>query len=216
MAGFSLESRDVLDTSDPSKFSYRLQAWNQAEDGADFSFPLNSNVCFNATTHSNVRLGSGAVAKSLPLDLNTLLNCGVNTGPQPGDECGAPAYDANTERGAYLWKDCGSTNAWHLRVTAGGRSTGVNYVGSITSSDPVSLSTFSLEYRDNVNTSNRSNISYNLYVYGGGEDGLDFNVSSYSGGCFNITELTGGNLYLGASKSPVAGPIDLQNLGSCQ
>jgi len=215
VAGFSMEGSDALNTSDPYKFNYSLQARKTWEDGVDFSAPLDSSVCFNATTHSNVRLGSGSVLKSLPLDLGTLLNCGVSTGPQPGDECGAPAFDAGTEQGAFLWKDCGSTDTWHLRVTAGGRTgTATQYTGSITSPDPVNLSAYSLESNDVVDTSNSRDISYNLYIYNAAQDGLDFNVSN-SGGCFNATELSGGNLYLGASKAVVTAPIDLKNLGAC-
>jgi len=36
-----------------------------------------------------------------------------------GVSCGAPSYDANTERAMFMWRECG-TQVWQIRATAGG------------------------------------------------------------------------------------------------
>jgi hypothetical protein len=217
VSGYSLEGSDVLNVSG-SNLTYNLLARQAWEDGVDFSLPSSTNACFDSSSHSNVRLGSGAVSKSLPIDLNTLMNCGTNSGsgPQPGTECSSPNINAGSERGAYLWKDCNTTGTWHLRVAAGGRTgTATQYMGNITSSDPISASAYSLESNDTLNTGDNRNISYTMYVYNSAQDGLDFSVSN-SGGCFSLSGASDGNLYLGRSKTPVSGSVDLNNLGSCQ
>ncbi len=214
VSGYSLESSDVLNTSDPFRSTFKLNALKTGVDGVNFNFPLNSNTCFNATTHPNVLIGSAATPASLPLNLGTLLSCSTTTGPQPGDECGVPNYDASAEQGAFLWKDCAGSGTWYLRVTAGGSSAAMKYLGSITSASPVTVSNYSIESSDNVDSSIPGNVSFKMNVLGKGVDGLDISPGS-NGACLGIPGLAGGNLYLGSSKVVVTPPLDLLSLGSC-
>lgn len=41
--------------------------------------------------------------------------------------CGKAAFDKNTERATFLWKDCNADDEWHLRVTGGTPAVSIDY-----------------------------------------------------------------------------------------
>jgi hypothetical protein len=77
VTGFSIESNDTLNVSDPSKIVYSLGVGNTSDDGFDFKFPAGAAVCFNRTAPTNlpVFLGSSRTLISVPLNLETLGAC---------------------------------------------------------------------------------------------------------------------------------------------
>ena len=85
---------------------------------------------------------------------------------------GQPEYDHAEESGLFLWKE--EQGLWHLRVTAGA-DLNRRYVGSIVSDSPAtSVTDVSLESNDQVNTNDPLRIDFDLRVFKGNHDGIDF------------------------------------------
>ncbi len=76
VTAYSLESSDVLDTSDPLQISYLMNVSTQWDDGVNFSFPAGANACFTLESPmAAVYLGSSRTPMSTSFDLSTLGAC---------------------------------------------------------------------------------------------------------------------------------------------
>ncbi len=78
VTGFSIEASDILDyTTDPTQVSYTLNVGGAGQDGFDFSFPANANVCFSLDSPSGVPVyvGASRTPVTSSFDLATLGVC---------------------------------------------------------------------------------------------------------------------------------------------
>jgi hypothetical protein len=128
--------------------------------------------------------------------------------------CGQPPYDKATESAVFIWKDC-SDDSWHVRVTAGGQS--LNYVGSVDADQPfTSVSPFQLAGADVLDyTTDPTRIAFSLFVGGSGHDGFEFTFPAAANVCFGVDAPAGIPVLLGAARSPMTVPFDLNSLGPC-
>ncbi|MCF7989619.1 MAG: FG-GAP-like repeat-containing protein [Thiohalocapsa sp.] len=135
-----------------------------------------------------------------------------------GIACGEPSYDAGTEAGLFVWRDCdaaGPDQTWSARVTAGGSGTVVEYGGVISSDAALSATGFSIEGADEVNVV-AGDVSYVLFVKGTGQDGVNLTVPAGESACFGAETLPAGAVVeVGVARTPVTVPFDLATLESC-
>ncbi len=203
-----LESGDTLDTTNSAQIRFDFMAVS-GQDGVDFSFPVDSSVCFTlATPDQPVLIGPNRVPIMGSFDLETLSPCGGGTPSQDGQ----PAYDPATQAGLFLWRD-GPGGGWHLRVTAGGGS--ADYRGEIVSSAPfTSVNGVSIESQDVLDTSTSGRISFDLRVWNTGQDGVDFAFPATASVCFALQGASP-TVLMGAGITSVPTPVDLATLGPC-
>lgn len=148
----------------------------------------------------------------LPL---AMLGGGAFPAPQPGDECGAPEFNAGKHAGIFLWKEC-LTGIWSMRASAGWSTANLSYAGSVVSSQGfVSITPFALEGSDSLDTAVIGRLLYELTMSSGGRDGFDFEIAAGASGCFDVAAPIGAQLLLGAGSLPVQWPLDLTTLGNC-
>lgn len=128
--------------------------------------------------------------------------------------CGAPSIDGNAETGVFIWRQCGTDN-WSMRVSGGGVS--AHFVGSIVSAAPFQQVTgYNLETSDILDfTSAPQQISYTMDVSGGTLDGADFSRSPGASTCFRTEQPAGVTVHVGAAKTAVTAPFDIETLGAC-
>lgn len=97
--------------------------------------------------------------------------------------CGQPAFNKNTQRATFLWKDCNGSNQWHLRVTGGTTPTRIDYQARIDAiGGMLSLVRVSIEATDVLDTSSPNQLSYVMRVTQQALDGIDFKPPA--GACF--------------------------------
>jgi hypothetical protein len=135
---------------------------------------------------------------------------------QPGDECGKPLYDRNTEAAMFVWKDC-DTGLWHLRGTAGGSPVLLIYDGNIISNQAIGAIPVSLEPSDLLDGSTPGLMLYRLNVENGAEDGFEFAYGVGPGAiaCLTVGAPAGVRLMVGARTLPAPNPLNLNTLGGC-
>lgn len=128
--------------------------------------------------------------------------------------CGAPSYAAGTDRGVFLWKDCG-TNKWYARVVTDGDS--LTFAGTVASSaDLVSVTPKSVESNDVLDfTTDPSTINFALRVSTTYYDGFDFTTAAGAQSCFNLTGPAGAKVYVGSGRNQIATPFNLATLEPC-
>ena len=209
LSQLSFEPNDVLDdTSVPGQLLFELGVGGSGIDGVGFR-PVSDNACFTVDSNAQLFLGANRVPVQSPLNLTTLGSCDL---PDDPPSCGAPDFDATSDRGIYLWRDC-PTNDWMVRLAAGGVS-GTFANGNIESLGGfTNLSQFSLEPSDvfeNVNNPDR--INFELFAGGTGQDGIGFNPTG-ADACFVVD--SNAPLFLGADAVPFSSPLNLDTLASC-
>lgn len=128
--------------------------------------------------------------------------------------CGAPSYTPGTDRGVFLWQDCG-TNTWYARVVTDG--TTLTFAGEVASNaDLVSVTPKSVESNDIFDyTTDPSTISFALKVSTVYYDGFDFTTAAGAQTCFNLTGPAGANVYVGSGRNVVSTPFNLATLQPC-
>lgn len=159
--------------------------------------------------------------ESFQVELSNPVGAAIGTGtatvsvtdnePSP---CGDPGYNAATETGLFIWKNC-TSGVWSARYVAASGYT--VYTGTVVSSQPlVSMTPFSIEGTDVLDaTTNPTQISYSLRVGAGNVDGFDFQTQAGSGSCVNISSPTGRPVYVGAARTLVGLPFSLETLQAC-
>jgi hypothetical protein len=149
---------------------------------------------------------------------------GDNSDPYPNDPtnggaaaaaCGEPNFSGSADRATFIWKDCGGTNEWRLRITGGGTSSAINYVGKIEVSGGVNIvKQVSIESSDVLDSSTADELSYVLKIYNNGIDGIDFTVGS--GACFRPTAPSTLPVYYGENRTELSNSsMSLDDLTEC-
>ncbi len=167
--------------------------------------------------------GSEQFFISLTNAANANISDGAGTGTILDDDvsaCGQPTFDASTEKGVFLWKPCNGGNAdWSMRVTGGGDSAKSTYAGSIDLDQAfTSVTNVSIEGSDTVGYAPGDNTKFNflLNLWNSGFDGLDFSFPAGASACFDTTQLPAGvQIYVGAGKSVMTAPFDMETLSQC-
>ena len=164
--GIQLESNDqiTIDTASMLQIKGPVSTW---WDGADVTVTSDSNIGIayrqdemSGTLFTNFGDGSLGLPNTYWLPLM-----------EPYEK---PIYTPATDTGIFLWKD-EADNTWHLRATAGGGN--ARYIGSISSDMPaVLVQAFKLEteYNDVLDTSDPTNIIFDIRMSNIWQDGIDF------------------------------------------
>ena len=144
--------------------------------------------------------------------LGTKTGTGTITdgGPSP---CGQPNVNANTDRAAFLWKDC-TANYWHLRFSAGGSYAA--FTGKLTSTAAFSNVTgVGLEAADKLDyTTNPKVISFSMSL-SSYSDEFDFAFPAGASVCLSMTKPGNASVLLGAGRASIRVPFNLTALGPC-
>ncbi len=196
VTGFSLESSDTLDTANPNEIQFSLKVKNAGQDGFTFGFSSSASVTLDLTGPAGipVLVGPDRDPVNVPFPINV---------PDAG-ACGSPTYNKATEAGVFLWRECGS-NSWRLRVTAGGGS--VTYRGSLVASDAfASVTGFSVESADTLDTSVPSRIDFTFKVKNRGQDGVDFAFAPGVAVTLEVTQPNPVSVFQGPGRVPVNVP----------
>ena len=147
------------------------------------------------------------------VEINAVVSTGFDgldvTTPFPGqiiplvNSDGIPEYDPSVDVGLFLWKD-ETDQSWHLRATGDGN--GSRYVGSIISdSAAVSVDAVGLESNDILDTSDPSRIDFDLRVWQGYQDGIDFRFPTGASLSLSLEEKdVSSQVWIGAEESPVS------------
>ena len=155
--------------------------------------------------------------------LNNPVNADILTGSATvsieDDEvntCGQPTYSPSIDDGIFIWQDCGGTNQWYVRATAGGGSA-ITYTGSLLSDFSItSVTTFSFEGVDSYTLSNSDqNLNFLMKMSGNGEDGIQFSLTPGSS-CFDVDLPVNTVVTVGVDNAILTPPFDLFTLGNCQ
>lgn len=126
--------------------------------------------------------------------------------------CGAPTYSAGTDKAIFIWQDC-VTGTWNFRMSPGGSST--TYTGALNSDVPfTSVTGFSIESVDTLNTSTPGVVSYTLKTSSTYHDGFAVKLAEGAHGCFMPTSPSV-PVYVGAAKTLISVPVDLSTMGAC-
>lgn len=210
---FSLETRDILDTTDATQIAFELKMLNAGVDGFDAVTPSSSELCFDlsAPAGTQVYVGSNRVVATPPFDPRSAGACnGGGTPPPTAGDCGPPVTDSSVDRGLFVWKDCAGDD-WHMLALAGpgftvfsGRLSADHDFSSV---DPVSM-----ESSDSLDNTPASIIDFVLRVAPPWYDGVDFSVPCSATVNFDAS---GGQVHVGASRSVVAVPFNLTDYAGC-
>jgi hypothetical protein len=127
--------------------------------------------------------------------------------------CGMPTYDPSSQAAVYVWQECDS-NRWSMRATGGGGF--AVWTGHFSTDVPyTSVSPYSLESTDTLDTSDPANFAFTMKVSGQWEDGVDFTVPDSSGKCFTVDSTSSIAVYLGKTKTRVPATFNPKTLTSC-
>lgn len=208
---YSLEINDILDNSDQNIVLFDIGVGDSWEDGIDFAFPTDANVCFDLSAPGDgvILIGAARIPVTGPFNLTDFGPCIDPTGTDPD---GAPAYDPGVDRAIFLWRE--TDLSWHMRATGG--DVWKNYVGTITSDQSFSTATpVLLESRDTLDNSDPRVIVFDLGLGFGQEDGIGFGFPSGANVCFDLSAPTDGLILIGGARTPVTGPFNLTDFGPC-
>ena len=134
-------------------------------------------------------------------------------GSHPGNQCGAPAFNAATDKGIFLWKECGSNN-WHFRASAA--SGFVRYIGTMNGSQNISnLNPVKIEGNDILNNTPANTIDFDLRTYNAWYDGFGFTYPCNATMTFTLQKPNNAIIHLGPAKAPVGEPFNLTDYGGC-
>jgi hypothetical protein len=131
--------------------------------------------------------------------------------------CGPPTFDAASEPGLYLWRDCGAAEAeWSFRVVGGGLPW-QEYAGQLGASAPLAAALVDLEPHDNVDSiPGDTLIDFSLFIGGAGVEGFDTTIPAGATSCVEIATVpSGSGVFVGAGKLPQSGNFSLEDLSSC-
>ena len=215
---FSYESNDVLNNQG-NRIDITLFMRGTGQDGIEFNVIADMPICFDASqlpTGAQIKLGSQQLPMAGAFDLNTQAACLPPPPVVNEPECGQPLYNQITDKGLYIWKDCGGTEKWFVRGTGGGNPDLITYMASISSDSGFSnVASFSYESTDVLsNLGNQINVTMNMRNTG--QDGIEFTVAPTATTCLHTSLLpSGAQVILGAGKMIMTGAFDLHNQSAC-
>lgn len=219
--GMDLEGSDTVDSvAGDTQVDFSLFVGGSGVDGLEVILPPFSATCMDPTTlpaGAAVYVGASSLVQTQPFNLENLAACNI-TPPQPDAWCGEPSYNTATEPGLYVWQDCSvtSSRAWSVR-SVGGNLPWEGYLGTLTANATLTASGVSLEGSDTLDSAPGDGlIDFALFVGGTGVDGFDTNVPNSAEACLDPQQLpSGAGVFIGADKTPVSGPFNLQDTGVC-
>jgi len=146
------------------------------------------------------------------------------TACQPGfaqmpTNCGQPDFDRFSDRGLFLWQNCG-TGDWFLRATNGGLSGEFRAEGSLRlASDIEFITGFNLDAGDSgtqdlLDSSNPRNVVFRFRVFTSAQDGADFRVDPTSQTCLFVNNSAGVPIVVGQNNLELRTPLNIQTLSS--
>ncbi len=173
---------------------------------------LGTNPAVADTDTGGVADGEEVANGTNPLDAG-------DDNPGLSDVCGEPLLNNGTDRGQYLWRECGGPNdgTWHLRALGGGTPVNITFGGEVQSAGGVTgLAGVSLESSDVLGQDTSGDpavLSWALRVWNTGVDGFDFVAPANA--CF-VPAASEQGVYLGAGKVALAGEnLNLTTIGAC-
>jgi hypothetical protein len=223
--GDGLEPNDLVDsTPGDNNIDFSLFVGGSGIDTFQVDVPNGSQTCLlpaDLPPGVQVYIGSERMPMSGGVDLLTLQSCVAIPPPAVDPLCEQPTYDATSEKGLFIWRNCdapGAAQVWSIRASGGG-AVWDRYQGSISGTDDgvVLASTYSLEGSDYVDTIPNDNVlDYQFYVGGSGQDGMAVSVPQGVSACFDPALLpVGAQVYVGGERQVIAGPFDLGTQGAC-
>ena len=115
--------------------------------------------------------------------------------------CGEPTINEPTDRGTFLFRDCGGTERWTLYATSGGGSAFVHR-GEFNATGVFSnVSRMRVGNTDLLNISSANSFDYAYNVNNTDVDGLSFDVNIGAGACFTPDANSPFPVYLGANRT---------------
>lgn len=129
--------------------------------------------------------------------------------------CGAPAYNAATDQGLVVWKEC-VTQMWRVRAIAGNVAT--TYAGTLSSSAAIPTQRgVSLESTDVLDSDSRTNtIAFRFNVAKGTQDGMDVKLAAGASACFDVNTSHGSaKVIYGPLGTELSLPLDLSTGKTC-
>jgi len=147
----------------------------------------------------------------------TVIDPGTVPPPTGGGtpECGAPSFNAGSEAGVFISEDC-STGEWQVRITSGGSTKVVTNVGTFASSAGFSMvNPFSNESSDILDTSDPTQIAFNMKMLKSGVDGFDAVTPVGSDLCFDMSLPAGVTTYVGSNRVVATTPFDPRTADAC-
>ena len=209
VAGVELEGGDIV-SPDGGALSYRLGVGGNGVDGMNFATAGNESLCVTSQSPTQVVfVGALKTPVATPFDTATLGPCNLVTPPG----CGPIAFDAASEQGVFVSRDC-TTGVWSVRVAQGGGSF-ARYMGSVQSSGLITgISGFALEQGDVLPTSPATTVNFNLGVASPGVDGFDFTTADGASVCFTL-DSPSRQVRVGPDRVVVASSFDMETLGAC-
>ena len=166
---FQFSEADYLTLSFPNRADFQMRVWGNDQTGIDFQLLTESDLGLqvNPDQNATVQLGRAkfdATGNLWPKNVASPMSCGQ------------PAFDAATESGVFIWRDC-STGTWHLRATAGGDY--ALFEGKVVSDLPlISLTAFNLNGNDRLTSVDSRQIDFLIQMWGSNINGFDFMPAS--------------------------------------
>ncbi|MEM1230028.1 MAG: FG-GAP-like repeat-containing protein [Pseudomonadota bacterium] len=184
-----------------------LESNNAANNGTAFDISGTTNAGLDSDGDGRLSVadsGGGTDADADGIDDLVDGNPGAFGTGAPGAAvfCGAPAISNAADRATFLWRDCGGTEQWRLRVTGGSTPDRIDFIGRIDVAGGVGgLVPVSIESSDTLDTSDPNALAYTLIIYGSGIDGFDFTVPA--GACLTPQLPASLPVLLGSSRTPL-------------
>lgn len=130
-----------------------------------------------------------------------------------GGACGRPDFSAGADRGLFIWRDCGGTENWLVRGTAGGSTVSALYIAEfLASAEITNLTEFSFEGNDSATLLNLdTQIDLFMRMSRAGEDGIEFSLAAGSELCVTLED-TSQNIIVGANNLTFTSSVNLVTL----
>ena len=226
--GGPLGGTDHGDVTNSDNYTVPIYAWGVGvKRGADL-YALNpqyknpgtsrpTNVAPDQPIRNGYVSNLALAALGLPPIPGAVLNADQSFsvgGPGGPLACGEPTITPASDAALFVWRNCDTNGAWHVRATAGGGY--VNYAGSITANRNYSyVRPDQLEPTDVLNTSNPSAIGFDMKVANGWDDGFTFWIPIAATQCFGLAEPSNPRVLVGANRTAVTPPFNLTTLNTC-
>jgi hypothetical protein len=218
----SIEVYDELAVT-PDRIEFTFNVRNGSRDAIEFMPAEGSSVCVHIESPADAAVNYGPLVRPAPrrFDLYTLEACQGDPEPEPEPpppppppsraSCGMPAWDAASDDGIFLWRNCG-TGEWHARVTAGG-GTQRRHGGSVRDSAIPSFAPVALESDDVLRAEGPAQLRFLMTVAGANVDGFRFTPADPSAACFAVD--TPSVVRVGAARIMIPTPFRLDTLTPC-
>ncbi len=136
----------------------------------------------------------------------------VVPGQGPAYSCGKPNYNLGTDEAVIIWRDC-INDEWKFRFSPGGVQH--VYTGSLIATQEFDfVQELSIESSDVFDTSNPTEIIFELSVNNSAQDGFNLKLGAGSQACFDVAS-PGTTVYYGPLRTQLTAPFNLLTGLSC-